>query len=116
MAQKLKEKMTLLFIFSKIGGSEDKEVLVAEYNGGGDSGNIDLDVDFQQMLKDLGAEEYEDTILNHIDEKLGYGSWAGDFSAHGQVYWNGKSFRVEGWETTEIPSEIADFELPEEED
>lgn len=116
--QNLKETLSLVSIFGKISGKKDV-VLVATYSGGGDSGEIDLDDEFLKELKEIdpkGFDVNEEKIADTIDSGLGYGSWAGEFSAGGSVYWDNKlkKFTADGYETEEVPREF-EFDFEEEE-
>ena len=76
---------------------EGKEIKVT-WDGGNDSGTITVYVGGVGL--DYGAK-LESEISNVIDGALDYGSWAGDFSANGEVIYNSEqgAFVGEGYET-----------------
>lgn len=77
---------------------------VAVYDGGNDSGNIELSID------PPGDVDYWE-IIDFLNDKLGYGSWAGEFSAYGTISFNSKTnkFEVNGYETSYHPVNFEEF-------
>lgn len=88
-----------------IAKQEGKDFIdVAVYDGGNDSGNIELGIDPPD-----GVDYWE--IINFLNNKLGYGSWAGDFSAYGMIQFNSKTnkFEVDGYESSYHPVDFDEF-------
>ena len=76
---------------------EGNEIRVT-WDGGNDSGTIHVYVGDREL--DYG-ESLESEISGVIDNALDYGSWAGDFSAHGEVVYDSEqgAFFGDGYET-----------------
>lgn len=87
-------------------GGPNYELLVARYNGGGDEGYVEPEVSFDD-------DDVDEEFLNFIEANLDYGSWAGDFSAHGEVYWDGTEFSIQGYESTMVSADKPNFTLYE---
>jgi hypothetical protein len=77
---------------------EGNEIRVT-WDGGNDSGTITVYVGDKEL--DYG-DSLESEISGVIDDALDYGSWAGDFSAHGEVLYDSEqgAFVGEGEEIT----------------
>lgn len=92
---------------------EGNEIRVT-WDGGNDSGTITVYVGDKEL--DYG-DELESGISDVIDGALDYGSWAGDFSAHGEVTYDSEqgAFVGDGYETlsdyTSTDCEI-EFKVP----
>jgi len=89
---------------------EGKEIKVT-WDGGNDSGTITVYVDGRGL--DFG-DDLESDISDLIDGALDYGSWAGDFSARGEVFYDSEksAFVGEGEEiTSEYESEDCNIEV-----
>ena len=85
-------------------GSEN-EILIATYDGGNDSGGVNLE------LEDILNEDEEDQLLSKIEDILDYGSWAWDGNANGEVFFTKKGYiRVEGSESYEEWKDVKKLE------
>lgn len=91
------------FLDSKLKESEEEIILVASYNGGNDNGEIEF------AHSEVTDDSY--IIQMFLSNSLGYGSWAGEFEAYGDVYYDGKQFSVEGYESVYVDPEIKNFEF-----
>lgn len=86
---------------------------IGQYDGGNDSGYIELVTDLNKIL----TEEEHGLLFSTLNNMLGYGSWAGNFSASGEVYYvirkdNTSFFFAEGSESyTEWEDKEFDLDL-----
>ena len=78
--------------------AEGKEIKVS-WEGGNDSGGYNLFVDEEEV--NYGDDLYDEIVEGIISDAVDYGSWAGDFSADGYVYYNANqgAFIGEGKDT-----------------
>ena len=78
--------------------AEGKEIKVT-WEGGNDSGGYNLFVDEVEVNY---GDAFFDEVVDFISDTIDYGSWAGDYSADGAVYYNKDegSFIGEGKDTT----------------
>ena len=65
--------------------AEGKEIKVT-WEGGNDSGGYNLFIDGEEV--NYGDTLYDELVEEIISEEIDYGSWAGDYSADGSVYYN----------------------------
>jgi hypothetical protein len=77
---------------------EGKEIQVT-WDGGNDSGTITVYVGGKELAY---GSSMESEISDVIDDALDYGSWAGDFTAHGSVVYDSEqgAFVGAGYEVT----------------
>ena len=89
--------------------AEGKEIKVT-WEGGNDAGGYDLYIDGVRM--DYYEDQY-DAIVNPISNRIDYGSWAGDFSADGEVIYDPAlgEFVGSGKETETEPFELDDISI-----
>jgi hypothetical protein len=79
--------------------AEGKEIKVT-WEGGNDSGGYNLFIDGVEVY--YGDAVYDEIVEDIISDAIDYGSWAGDYSADGSVYYNADqgAFIGEGKDTT----------------
>jgi hypothetical protein len=77
--------------------AEGKEIKVT-WEGGNDSGGYNLFVDEVEVNY---GDAFYDEVIDFVSDTIDYGSWAGDYSADGVVYYNADegAFIGEGKET-----------------
>ena len=61
------------------------------WEGGGDSGWAYFNINGQQI-----ENEYTEALITYMYDILDYGSWAGEFNASGEAYYNPKNMSFEG--------------------
>lgn len=72
--------------------TKDGKRLVITWNGGSDEGCFEMLLDGQRLDDEIDFEPLED----YISERLGYGSFAGDFSTTGELTYNRQTKCFEG--------------------
>jgi NADH:ubiquinone oxidoreductase subunit F (NADH-binding) len=77
--------------------------IVANWDGGNDSGMVYFTVD-GNIVNPESPFDYAifDRLEEMINDKLGYGSWAGDFHAYGEAQYDHKTHSFIGDNTEEI--------------
>ena len=77
--------------------------IVANWDGGNDSGMVYFTVD-GNIVNPESPFDYAifDRLEEMINDKLGYGSWAGDFHAYGEAEYDSKTHSFVGDNTEEI--------------
>jgi len=91
--------------------TEEGKDINMTWDGGGDSGWVDFLIDDEEPTTDED-KEYAELLRDLCYEKLDYGSWAGEFSASGEVIYDSETGTFEGTdfysedETVSGPCEI----------
>ena len=87
----------------------EKKKLSIGWEGGGDSGWLFFNVDGEQV-----ENEYTEALIDYMYNHLSYGSWAGEFSANGEAFYDFEKRTFEGTdyysEDDSEPYEV-DYEL-----
>lgn len=71
--------------------TEEGSEVVLKWDGGGDSGWVNLEVD-ETESEDAEAE----ALIDMMNDQLDYGSWAGEFSASGEAHFDPKTKMFQG--------------------
>lgn len=71
--------------------TEEGSEVILKWDGGGDSGWVHLEVD-ESDSDDAEAE----ALVDMMNDQLDYGSWAGEFSASGEAYFDPKTKMFQG--------------------
>lgn len=73
--------------------TENGERLMVSWNGGGDEGFFELRLDDNMLEDDYGKE---DSIIDLVEEHLGYGGFSGSFNVSGEVEYDREEYCFTG--------------------